>query len=110
MAAPIDESVLNALRGVTSTQTRLPKPLLIKIYVASLKHEFNQERRMLLELVGPELQSLYDDRQIEVSSGYLLYCFVFTFPSAFSAGNLGHALWHRTTGGIAARTRSVYAT
>ncbi|EDW85717.1 uncharacterized protein Dwil_GK23222 [Drosophila willistoni] len=66
MAAPIDESVLNALRGVTTTQTRLPKPLLIKIYVASLKHEFNQERRMLLELVGPELQSLYDDRQIEL--------------------------------------------
>nr|XP_043066337.1 uncharacterized protein LOC108122468 isoform X3 [Drosophila bipectinata] len=66
MAAPIDESVLNALRGVTSAQTRLPKPLLIKIYVASLKHEFNQERRMLLELVGPELQTLYDDRQIEL--------------------------------------------
>ncbi|XP_034478202.1 NACHT domain- and WD repeat-containing protein 1 [Drosophila innubila] len=66
MAAPIDESVLNALRGVTSAQTRLPKPLLIKIYVASLKQEFNQERRMLLELVGPELQSLYDDRQIEL--------------------------------------------
>ncbi|KAH8331425.1 hypothetical protein KR074_003123 [Drosophila pseudoananassae] len=66
MAAPIDETVLNALRGVTSAQTRLPKPLLIKIYVASLKHEFNQERRMLLELVGPELQTLYDDRQIEL--------------------------------------------
>ncbi|XP_016958398.1 protein qui-1 isoform X2 [Drosophila biarmipes] len=66
MAAPIDESVLNALRGVTSAHTRLPKPLLIKIYVASLKREFNQERRMLLELVGPELQSLYDDRQIEL--------------------------------------------
>ncbi|KRF80475.1 uncharacterized protein Dvir_GJ22444, isoform E [Drosophila virilis] len=66
MAAPVDESVLNALRGVTSAQTRLPKPLLIKIYVASLKQEFNQERRMLLELVGPELQTLYDDRQIEL--------------------------------------------
>lgn len=70
MAAPIDESVLNALRGVTSAHTRLPKPLLIKIYVASLKHEFNQERRMLLELVGPELQTLYDDRQIEVGIGH----------------------------------------
>ncbi|XP_030246906.1 NACHT domain- and WD repeat-containing protein 1 isoform X2 [Drosophila navojoa] len=66
MAAPIDESVLNALRGVTTAQTRLPKPLLIKIYVASLKQEFYQERRMLLELVGPELQTLYDDRQIEL--------------------------------------------
>ncbi|XP_030380851.1 NACHT domain- and WD repeat-containing protein 1 [Scaptodrosophila lebanonensis] len=66
MAAPVDESVLNALRGVTTAQTRLPKPLIIKIYVASLKQEFNQERRMLLELVGPELQTLYDDRQIEL--------------------------------------------
>ncbi|CAD7015396.1 unnamed protein product [Ceratitis capitata] len=28
--------------------------------------EFCQERRMLLELVGPELQSIYDDRQIEI--------------------------------------------
>lgn len=72
MAAPIDESVLNALRGVTSAHTRLPKPLLIKIYVASLKQEFNQERRMLLELVGPELQSLYDDRQIEVGANYII--------------------------------------
>lgn len=28
--------------------------------------EFREERRMLLEVVGPELQSLYDDRQIEI--------------------------------------------
>ncbi|TMW43524.1 hypothetical protein DOY81_011396 [Sarcophaga bullata] len=66
MAVPIDEGVLNALKGVTSQNTRLPKPLLIKVYVSSLKQEFYQERRMLLELVGPELQSLYDDRQIEI--------------------------------------------
>ncbi|KAI8128861.1 putative WD repeat-containing protein [Lucilia cuprina] len=66
MAVPIDEGVLNALKGVTSQNTRLPKPLIIKVYVSSLKQEFCQERRMLLELVGPELQSLYDDRQIEI--------------------------------------------
>ncbi|KAL9915704.1 protein qui-1 isoform 2-T16 [Glossina fuscipes fuscipes] len=66
MAVPVDEGILNALRGVTSQSTRLPKPLLIKIYVSSLKQDFCQERRMLLELVGPELQSLYDDRQIEI--------------------------------------------
>ncbi|XP_059226569.1 protein qui-1 isoform X2 [Stomoxys calcitrans] len=66
MAVPIDEGVLSALRGVTSRNTRLPKPLLIKVYVSSLKQEFCQERRMLLELVGPELQSMYDDRQIEI--------------------------------------------
>ena len=29
--------------------------------------EFKEERRILLEVIGPELQSLYDDRQIEVS-------------------------------------------
>ncbi|XP_061393176.1 uncharacterized protein LOC133328649, partial [Musca vetustissima] len=66
MAVPIDEGVLSALRGITSRNTRLPKPLLIKVYVSSLKQEFCQERRMLLELVGPELQSMYDDRQIEI--------------------------------------------
>ncbi|XP_075167828.1 uncharacterized protein LOC142239988 [Haematobia irritans] len=66
MAVPIDEGVLSALRGITSCNTRLPKPLLIKVYVSSLKQEFCQERRMLLELVGPELQSMCDDRQIEI--------------------------------------------
>nr|XP_036226005.1 NACHT domain- and WD repeat-containing protein 1 isoform X1 [Bactrocera oleae]XP_036226006.1 NACHT domain- and WD repeat-containing protein 1 isoform X1 [Bactrocera oleae] len=66
MAVPIDEGVLSALRGIASKNTRLPKPLLIKVYVSSLKEEFCQERRMLLELVGPELQSIYDDRQIEI--------------------------------------------
>lgn len=29
--------------------------------------DFQNERRTLLEVVGPELQSVYDDRQIEVS-------------------------------------------
>ncbi|XP_073845418.1 protein qui-1 isoform X1 [Musca autumnalis] len=66
MAVPIDEGILSALRGINSRNTRLPKPLLIKVYVSSLKQEFCQERRMLLELVGPELQSMYDDRQIEI--------------------------------------------
>lgn len=28
--------------------------------------EFKAERRILLEVIGPELQSIYDDRQIEV--------------------------------------------
>lgn len=28
--------------------------------------DFKEERRMLLEVVGPELQTLYDDRQIEI--------------------------------------------
>lgn len=37
MAVPIDEGVLSALRGIASKNTRLPKPLLIKVYVSSLK-------------------------------------------------------------------------
>lgn len=28
--------------------------------------EFKEERKVLLEVIGPELQSIYDDRQIEV--------------------------------------------
>lgn len=38
MAAPIDESILNALRGVTTETTRLPKPLIIKVYISSIKN------------------------------------------------------------------------
>lgn len=32
-----------------------------------LNIEFKVERRILLEIIGPELQSIYDDRQIEVT-------------------------------------------
>jgi hypothetical protein len=28
--------------------------------------EFREERKVLLEVIGPELQSIYDDKQIEV--------------------------------------------
>lgn len=28
--------------------------------------EFKEERKVLLEVIGPELQSIYDDKQIEV--------------------------------------------
>lgn len=37
MAVPVEESVLNALRGHLSENTKLPAPLIIKVYVASLK-------------------------------------------------------------------------
>lgn len=33
--------------------------------------EFKEERRILLEVIGPELQSIYDDRQIEVTDFHL---------------------------------------
>lgn len=31
--------------------------------------DFREERRQILEMVGPELQSTYDDRYIEVNDG-----------------------------------------
>lgn len=34
---------------------------------ARSRTDFQEERRTLLEVIGPELQSIYDDRQIEVS-------------------------------------------
>ncbi|XP_053677511.1 protein qui-1 [Anopheles nili] len=66
MAAAIEEAVFNALRGHHNEHTKLPSPRIIKIYVASLKDDFKEERRLLLEVIGPDLQSLYDDRQLEV--------------------------------------------
>lgn len=44
-------------------------------HVRFLFAEFREERRILLEVIGPELQSIYDDRQIEVSL-FVLYLFV----------------------------------
>ncbi|XP_017765803.1 PREDICTED: NACHT domain- and WD repeat-containing protein 1 [Eufriesea mexicana] len=44
----------------------LPAPRLIKIFIAGERNEFVEERKQLLELVGPELQSIYDDMGIEV--------------------------------------------
>ncbi|XP_038117714.1 uncharacterized protein LOC6033549 isoform X2 [Culex quinquefasciatus] len=66
MAAAVEEAVFNALRGHHNEKTKLPTPRIIKIYVASLKEDFKEERRQLLEVIGPDLQSVYDDRQIEV--------------------------------------------
>lgn len=37
MAVPAEEAVLNALRGHLSENIKLPAPLIIKVYVASLK-------------------------------------------------------------------------
>ncbi|XP_066586077.1 protein qui-1 [Prorops nasuta] len=44
----------------------LPAPRLIKIFIAAERDEFQEERKQLLEIVGPELQSIYDDMGIEV--------------------------------------------
>lgn len=40
--------------------------MLIKTYIT----DFREERRQILEMVGPELQSTYDDRHIEVANFY----------------------------------------
>lgn len=37
MAASVEEAVLHALRGHLSENTKLPAPLIIKVYVAALK-------------------------------------------------------------------------
>ncbi|XP_034933773.1 NACHT domain- and WD repeat-containing protein 1 [Chelonus insularis] len=44
----------------------LPAPRLIKIFIAGERDEFPEERKLLLESIGPELQSIYDDMGIEV--------------------------------------------
>ncbi|EFN75451.1 Uncharacterized WD repeat-containing protein alr3466 [Harpegnathos saltator] len=44
----------------------LPAPRLIKIFIAGERNDFPEERKQLLEVVGPELQSIYDDIGIEV--------------------------------------------
>uniref|UniRef100_A0A182UMK7 WD_REPEATS_REGION domain-containing protein n=1 Tax=Anopheles merus TaxID=30066 RepID=A0A182UMK7_ANOME len=66
MATAIEEAVFNALRGHHNEHTKLPSPRIIKIYIASLKDDFKEERRLLLEIIGPDLQALYDDRQLEI--------------------------------------------
>ncbi|XP_047019975.1 protein qui-1 isoform X2 [Helicoverpa zea] len=65
MSAP-EPSVLSALKGFTETSDKWPGPRAVKIYVASVYNEFREERRQILEMVGPELQSTYDDRYIEI--------------------------------------------
>ncbi|CAF4897935.1 unnamed protein product [Pieris macdunnoughi] len=65
MSAP-EPLVLQALQGYTQESDKWPGPRVVKIYIASLYNDFREERRQTLELVGPELQSTYDDRCIEV--------------------------------------------
>ncbi|XP_052750430.1 protein qui-1 [Galleria mellonella] len=65
MSAP-EPSVLQALQGYTQLSDKWPGPRAVKIYVASVYNDFREERRQILEMVGPELQSTYDDRYIEI--------------------------------------------
>ncbi|KAH9645257.1 hypothetical protein HF086_000420 [Spodoptera exigua] len=68
MSAP-EPAVLNALKGFTESSDKWPGPRAVKIFVASVYNEFREERRQILEMVGPELQSTYDDRYIECLIG-----------------------------------------
>lgn len=79
---------------------------------------------MLLELVGPELQSIYDDRQIEVNDSvkclYLIIAIDFTRYienriiyfyakiTSISDWNRRHALRHWPVANYANWTRSIY--
>ncbi|XP_060516204.1 protein qui-1 [Cylas formicarius] len=59
-----DETILDILQGHKTS--KWPSAKLIKIFIASTKQDFINERRILLENVGPELQSVFDDHQLEV--------------------------------------------
>ncbi|XP_053602365.1 protein qui-1 [Plodia interpunctella] len=65
MTAP-EPLVLQALQGHTQQSTKWPGPRAVKIYITSVYNDFREERRQILEMVGPELQSTYDDRYIEI--------------------------------------------
>jgi len=58
--------------------------------------DFPEERKQLLEMVGPELQSIYDDMGIEVSKRIL---FIVIEPTdsptnmACTGAAGGHAVW-----------------
>ncbi|XP_041976047.1 NACHT domain- and WD repeat-containing protein 1 [Aricia agestis] len=64
MSAP-EPLVLEALQGHVQQHDKWPGPRAVKIFVASTYKNFREERRQVLELVGPELQTTYDDRYIE---------------------------------------------
>jgi hypothetical protein len=46
--------------------------MLFDVCTYFLHTEFKEERKVLLEVIGPELQSIYDDRQIEVTQSEYL--------------------------------------
>ncbi|XP_034250867.1 uncharacterized protein LOC117651170 [Thrips palmi] len=60
------EEVLEVLRGRTRTSNALPAPKQVKVFICCDKAEFAEERRMLLEQVGPDLQTQYDNSGFEI--------------------------------------------
>ncbi|XP_066247444.1 protein qui-1 [Euwallacea similis] len=59
-----DETILEILQGHKTA--KWPSAKLVKIFIASTKEDFANERRILLENVGPELHSVFEDHKIEV--------------------------------------------
>nr|CAD7197398.1 unnamed protein product [Timema douglasi] len=60
-----EDKIKEFLQG-QSRARKLPLPKITKIFVASTRTDFVEERRHLLEMVGPELQSHYDDMGLEI--------------------------------------------
>ncbi|XP_046980431.1 NACHT and WD repeat domain-containing protein 2-like [Schistocerca americana] len=60
-----EEAVWDVLQGHV-TAARRPAPRLLKVFIASTRTDFAEERRQLLEVMGPELQSQYDNMGLEV--------------------------------------------
>ena len=119
MATAPDQSILDALRGYAiESMTKNPKPRLVKIYISSTKHgkwreerrscletlmsfywifhhlEFKEERKVLLEVIGPELQSIFDDRQIEVREKLSLINWITIHFFSSTDWICWHAFWH----------------
>ncbi|CAH0562285.1 unnamed protein product [Brassicogethes aeneus] len=59
-----DETILEIIQGHKTA--KWPTAKLVKIFIASTKPDFIEERRYLLEFVGPELQAVFEDNQIEI--------------------------------------------
>ncbi|XP_069684220.1 protein qui-1 [Periplaneta americana] len=60
-----EEIIQEVLQGHL-TSPKWPTPRLVKIFIASTRTDFAEERKNLLEVVGPELQSQYDQLGLEV--------------------------------------------
>ncbi|XP_045482899.1 NACHT and WD repeat domain-containing protein 2 isoform X2 [Harmonia axyridis] len=59
-----DETILEILQGHKTS--KWPSPKSVKIFIASTKYDFIEERRVLLEYVGPELQNYLEQHELEV--------------------------------------------
>ncbi|XP_050313345.1 protein qui-1 [Anthonomus grandis grandis] len=66
-----DETILEILQGHKTA--KWPSARVVKIFIASTKEDFKNERRILLENVGPELHSVFEDHKIEIELVDMLY-------------------------------------